>query len=87
MQQKFVQEYFKNITELQADALKSYFQKTVQEHVKKEKEHYDIASLLNQTKEGNGKKALHFAASRGDVEIFKLLLAEGADINAKDGKA
>ena len=85
VQQKFVQEYFKNIAELNPEALKSFLQKTVKEHVKKEKEQYDVATLLNQTKEGNGKKAIHFAASRGDLEIFKLLLSEGADINVKDG--
>jgi hypothetical protein len=29
---------------------------------------------LNETMEGNGKRAIHIAASRGDLGIFKFLI-------------
>jgi len=36
------------------------------------------------TKDKNGKTPLHFAASKGNLELIKFLLAKGADFNAKD---
>ena len=44
-----------------------------------------MASLLNSIKEGNGKLAIHFAASRGNLDIFKALVKYGADFTLKDG--
>ena len=32
----------------------------------------------------DGRTPLHFAASMGDVQVAELLLAKGADIEAKD---
>lgn len=44
----------------------------------------DIKTLLIECKEGKGKTVLHFAAARGDIDIFDYLLSEGADLNALD---
>lgn len=34
--------------------------------------------------EGKGKKAIHFGASRGDLEVFKFLVKKGADVTLLD---
>ena len=39
---------------------------------------------MNNTSEGKGKRAIHFAASRGDLDVFKYLEKRGADIHALD---
>lgn len=40
----------------------------------------DIKTLLIECREGKGKTVLHFAAARGDIDIFDYLLSEGADL-------
>lgn len=35
----------------------------------------------------NGKRCVHIAAERGDVDILRLLVAKGADINSREGTA
>jgi ankyrin repeat protein len=44
-----------------------------------------MAELLNTVKEGRGKAAIHFAAARGDLSIFKFLHSKGADTKQLDG--
>jgi len=34
--------------------------------------------------EGKGKKAIHFGASRGDLDVFKFLVKKGADVTLLD---
>lgn len=51
-----------------------------------DKEKSTIKYILNNTSEGKGKKAIHFAASRGDLDIFKYLEKRGADIHALDNE-
>lgn len=46
----------------------------------------DKEELLNFQEEGTGHSALHKAAKRGQLEMAKLLLAEGADPNIDDAE-
>lgn len=41
--------------------------------------------IVNSIAEGNGKKAIHFAAARGDLGVFQFLRKKGADVKAFDG--
>ena len=34
--------------------------------------------------QNNGRTVLHFAAAKGNVEIFRMLLGGGADVEVKD---
>ena len=45
-----------------------------------------LKSLINDFKDAKARNLLHFAASRGDILIFKYLLENGADISSKDSE-
>lgn len=66
------------------ESLDLYLNKILLNH--QEDQPTTIGELLNNVKEGNNRTALHFAASRGDLDIFKYLISKGADFKMKDGK-
>jgi ankyrin repeat protein len=43
-----------------------------------------LITVMNDTKEGSGKTVLHFAAARGDLDIFKYLIENGGDYDIPD---
>ncbi|RZC47890.1 hypothetical protein C5167_040838 [Papaver somniferum] len=46
-----------------------------------------IAAVIGNTKDGEGRRAVHFAASGGSVEVLKYLIQEmGVDIEVRDGR-
>ncbi|KAI3875367.1 hypothetical protein MKW98_000044 [Papaver atlanticum] len=46
-----------------------------------------IAAVIGNTKDGGGRRAVHFAASGGSVEVLKYLIQEmGVDIEVRDGR-
>ncbi|KAM3141457.1 hypothetical protein pb186bvf_006575 [Paramecium bursaria] len=86
-EQKFLKKYFESIAQLNLEDLKKFLAYVKEKRKDSEdKEKSTIKYILNNTSEGKGKKAVHFAASRGDLEIFKYLEKRGADIHALDSE-
>lgn len=42
--------------------------------------------MINSVKDGNSRSSLHFAASRGDIEIFDYIISLGADPTLVDAE-
>jgi hypothetical protein len=63
------------VAELPQDALDAYLHRSAERISKAEGEPHTVKELLNTVGEGNGKLAIHFAASRGDLSILKYLIA------------
>jgi ankyrin repeat protein len=81
----FIEKLFSYVTDYTLEALKKYMESLAAQISRKEGElssYTDIKSLLCECREGKGKTVLHFAAARGDLQIFKYLLSLGADLNA-----
>jgi ankyrin repeat protein len=75
------------VTDFTLESLKKHFDLLRLQIIRKEghmKNFSDLKTLLLECKEGKGKTVLHFAAARGDIDIFDYLLSEGADLNALD---
>lgn len=74
-----MKEFFKQVSAEPLEKLKRYLVEAVNNLNKEDPNAHTTQSLLNSIKEGNGKLAIHFAASRGDVGVFRFLVEQGAD--------
>ncbi|KRX10942.1 Ankyrin repeat-containing domain [Pseudocohnilembus persalinus] len=80
---EFVQKLFNTITDATVPKIVEYF-RDLEKKFEKEKKSTTIKQILNEIKEGMEKTVIHFAAARGDINVFELLINEGADINIVD---
>ncbi|CAD8053328.1 unnamed protein product [Paramecium primaurelia] len=83
-EKKFIEEYFKQISTSDIDTIKKYLLYVKQRKRGNENEKVPIRTFINVISEGKGKKAIHFGASRGDLDVFKFLVKKGADITLLD---
>ncbi|CAD8083227.1 unnamed protein product [Paramecium sonneborni] len=83
-EKKFIEEYFKQISTSDIDTIKKYLLYVKQRKRGNENEKVPIRKFINVISEGKGKKAIHFGASRGDLEVFKFLVKKGADVTLLD---
>lgn len=84
-EKEFIVDYFKSISELPLPQLRKFLLQTCETRFDDAHQKLTIKEILNSFKEGNGKAAIHFAAARGDLEVFQYLLQEGADPHVLDG--
>ncbi|CAD8077193.1 unnamed protein product [Paramecium primaurelia] len=84
VEKKFIEEYFKQISTSDIDTIKRYLLYVKQRKRGNENEKVPIRTFINVISEGKGKKAIHFGASRGDLDVFKFLVKKGADVNLLD---
>ncbi|CAK74215.1 unnamed protein product (macronuclear) [Paramecium tetraurelia] len=83
-EKKFIEEYFTQISTSDIDTIKKYLLYVKQRKRGNENEKVPIRTFINTISEGKGKKAIHFGASRGDLEVFKFLVKKGADVSLLD---
>lgn len=79
-QKKQIEQYFTHITSDSLPDLNAYLTNFQQQNSLD-----SLADLLNSIKEGNDKKAIHFAAARGDLPVFQFLVQKGANPKDLDG--
>lgn len=77
---KFIEGLFLTVSDLSLNEIKKYFEKLSKERAAKN----DLTELLNSCREGKKKTILHFAAARGDIDIFKYILTLGLKLDAED---
>ncbi|MEL7121792.1 MAG: alpha/beta fold hydrolase [Bacteroidota bacterium] len=76
-------EFPENISQVQVDLWEASYHGDLQKARKALAEGADV-NALDTRKSRTGRRALNWAAQRGQVEIIKLLLENGADINASN---
>ena len=84
---KFMEELFKNVTDFTLASLKKFFEQLSAQIQRREdavKGYTDVKTLLNECREAKGKTVLHFAAARGDIDVFDYLLSLGASLDSLD---
>lgn len=87
---KFLETVLECILKDPLPSIKSTFNKSIEEYNSVYKKPSDpnltLKSLINDFKEGKGRNSLHFAASRGDLEIFRYLFENGGNLDLKDSE-
>ena len=79
-EKEYMENLFKTITNKQLGEIKAFL------HNDTKKNSRTMNNIIKETREGKGRNILHFAASRGDLEIFQYLLEEGGDPTLQDSE-
>ena len=86
---ELVQRLLESVNKQSLDEIKLTI-KGIQKDINNKKGAYkqfsDVEDILNSVGDGNQRRAIHFAASRGEIEIFDYLLSLGADPNILDSE-